>query len=185
MHLRKTSRQNWLVIEASSELVQKHLRSEGMNDEALIEHYIAAATEDVEASINFPIVDCVLSGFRCDFSSFRIPALPTYRTETIEVKYWDATDETLKTLSSENYTIVVSAWICVSFKGALPTLMDRPDAVIVTMSAGFEALSQIPATYIQPILMRAASMYDQRGEYATKYQQASERLVNKIRHHNI
>lgn len=143
-----------------------------------------AAEIDIETELGFPIVDCTLTGFQCDFSTIRLPSYPTLRPETLALKYYNAS-EVLTDLTSDKYRVYDDGvWLIVTFKSDLPALFDREDAVQLTLSAGFESANDVTSVYKQVILTRAASRYAEREEIAEKWAKASDKMVDKIRNRN-
>lgn len=181
MHLRKINRGNWQSVEAGHAVSIKHLRSEGLEDDALIDLNLDAAEQDIETDLGFPIVDCQLTGFQCDFSAISLPSFPSYRTDTITVKYLNENEELTDLDAGKFYILDDGIWLRIIFKTDLPTLYDREDAVQITFDAGFASSVDVPALYKQVILTRAASRYADREEVAEKWKKASDSMIEKIK----
>ena len=180
MPLKKQNRASWLVIEASSALVEKHLRTAGLNDNDLIEHYIRAAQEDVEADLNYPVIDCELVEMMPDFGHYNFKNISTFRA--LQINYWGVGASQYAALPTENFNrIVMGAQSNLVFVGNLPALENRPDAVQIKMQAGFATAADVPSVIKQAVMMRVGGYYANREETPIKYQQASERLLAKIR----
>ncbi len=181
MNLQKSNPESWPVWKPEDEAVIKHLRAEGMDDDTLIGAYLASAQADIEAELNFPIAACKLTGWQCDFSVISFFQIPTYRGGVV-VKYYDAAG-TEQTLSETNYSVLADGIkVRIVFKGTLPALSDREDAVSITMDAGYTTAELVDPIVKQAILIRAAGFYGSREDGAQRYVTASSNMISKIRH---
>lgn len=173
------------IFAASDTIVKIHLSTVGFDaDDDLIDAQILSSIEDVETDLNFALHPCTETSYLPSFNSFYID-LPTYAGSLV-ISYYDV-DNTLQTLSSGLYRVENdSIYPRVVFEDSgLPILYDRSDAVRVAVSAGYAAAVNVPKVIKQAILLRLADMYLQREDSLRKYPQASERLLGKIRKHNI
>ena len=98
------------------------------------------------------------------------------------IKYYD-TDETLQTLDSALYRYFESNDIsCISLKPTeiFPEVFDRPDAIQITYTAGYDPMGTIPAPIYNAILLETRFAYDFRTNEKidnSPYRIASERLM--------
>lgn len=87
----------------------------------------------------------------------------------ISVKYWDYTLQTLQTFDPSNYytdTVSIPGRIVFNTMNqgfTLPTVMKRPDAIIIAFTSGYGVLeSSIPPMLKMAVLMFAHQMFDNR-----------------------
>lgn len=185
MNWKRSNISELTIFEASDTIVKIHLSTVGFDaDDDLIDFQILASIADVENDLNFALHPCTETAYLPTFQSFYID-LPTY-VGSLAIRYYD-TDNTLQTLNSALYYVVNDGiYPRVVFEDSgLPTVFDRTDAVKISVSAGYATSNDVPKIVKQAILLRLADMYLQREDNARKYPQASERLLGKIRRHNI
>ncbi len=181
MHLQKINKDSWNVWDPNDEVVKKHLRSEGLEDDMLVEQNLIAAEISVEDELNYPIINCQLTGYQCDFSVISFVQIPTYRGGVV-VKYYNESD-VLTTLDAANFVVLANGiYVKITFKGTLPALADREDAVQITFDAGYEKANDVDRLIKQAILKRAGSFYANHEDEAARYMNASSNLLAPKRH---
>lgn len=179
MRLRKVNKGNWRIVSATELLAIQHLRSDGMDDDLLIQLNLDAAAEDVETSLGWPLVSCQLTGYMPEFESVKFESVK-FRGGLL-VKYYDTNDDE-QTLSPDNYTLLNDGvWVYLTFKGQLPALADRLDAVNVIFDSGYANVDEVNPVVKQAVLMRAGFLYAEREDAQSKYLRASDNLIKKIR----
>jgi uncharacterized phiE125 gp8 family phage protein len=141
-----------------------HLRVDDDDDDALIDALIAAATGYLDGWSGV-LGRCIVSQtWRQDLPEF--PAcgmirLPFPDVASVTVAYTDTTGAA-QTLAAENYDLAQDergSFLRVSDDGAWPGTKDIPDAVRVTMVAGY---STIPPSLKAAILLYIGLLYENR-----------------------
>ncbi|CCE96157.1 hypothetical protein SFHH103_01660 [Sinorhizobium fredii HH103] len=133
----------------------------GVTDEdSLIEGMIAAATEQLESTLDSVLVSQTWEQRFGAFSHcLRLPKKAV--SGVVSVKYYDA-GNTLQTLASSSYELLtdaagsyVSFWPLSSF----PDVYERPDAVVVQFTAG-GVVADISPSLRAAILLHVAFLYE-------------------------
>lgn len=147
----------------------EHLRVDSTDDQAYIEALIPVAREYVEAITGRVTIqsgwritaESWTSLFSCFYYRARIYRAPLVSVESI--KYWDATTETQLTMDPAAYRVVTGAEPAIlQIIDAPPSLMDRPDAIEIEITAGYEDAEAVPAMMKHAIKMMVAHFYEQR-----------------------
>lgn len=147
-----------------------HLRVDHSEDDALIEAFIAAATEHLDGwtgTLGRAIVTQTWEQNYAGFSpELRLPLGPVDAVSSIQ--YFDA-DNASQTLPETEYTTLTDAagtYIVPAVGKSWPSTYSRPIAVTVTYVAGLEA-DEVPAPIKTAILLMVALWYENR-EAATE-----------------
>lgn len=160
---------------------KKHLRVDAdfTDEDDLIQDYIDAAVTQAENYIGGHITDknivIKMTGFDNPlvFEAFPVKAVTS-------VKYFEQGDETEKTMDAVNYTLTAetSKRFAIRFKGDLPTVQDRFDAVTVTINVGMETIDKPIA---QAVLLMVADMYERREDRAEVLSTAAMSLLRSYK----
>lgn len=160
---------------------KKHLRIETdfTDEDDLIQDYIDAAVTQAENYIGGHITDknivIKMTGFDNPlvFEAFPVKAVTS-------VKYFEQGDENEKTMDAENYTLTAetSKRFAIRFKGDLPTVQDRFDAVTVTINVGMVTIDK-PIS--QAVLLMVADMYERREDRAEVLSTAAMSLLRSYK----
>jgi uncharacterized phiE125 gp8 family phage protein len=144
--------------------VKKHLRIEADIDDEndLIEDYIAAAVAQAENYIGGHVTDknivIKMTGFDNPlvFEAFPVKAVT-------HVKYFEEGNEEQRTMVIDKYNLTAesSKRFAIRFKGDLPNVQDRFDAVTVTINVG---MATIEKPIAQAVLLMVADMYERRED---------------------
>jgi hypothetical protein len=96
------------------------------------------------------------------------------------VTYYD-TDNSLQTLSSSNYSVLLSTdghgRVVWASTATLPSLYDRPDAVIVTFTTGYADLASVPPAAVQAMKVKLTELW---GAGTDSERQAAERSYKNL-----
>lgn len=160
---------------------KKHLRIEAdfTDEDDLIQDYIDAAVTQAENYIGGYITDknivIKMTGFDNPlvFEAFPVKSVTS-------VKYFEQGDETEKTMDAENYVLTAetSKRYAIRFKGDLPTVQDRFDAVTVTINVGMVTIDKPIA---QAVLLMVADMYERREDRAEVLSTAGMSLLRSYK----
>lgn len=160
---------------------KKHLRIEPsvVDEEDLIQDYIDASVTQAENYIGGHITDknivIKMTGFDDPlvFEAFPVKAVTS-------VKYFEQGNETEQTMDAANYTLTAetSKRFAVYFKGDLPTVQDRFDAVTVTINVG---MATIDKPIAQAVLLMVADMYERREDRAEVLSTAGMSLLRSYK----
>jgi uncharacterized phiE125 gp8 family phage protein len=160
---------------------KKHLRVDAdfTDEDDLIQDYIDTAVAQAENYIGGHIADknivIKMTGFDNPlvFEAFPVKAVTS-------VKYFEQGDETEKTMDAVNYTLTAetSKRFAIRFKGDLPTVQDRFDAVTVTINVGMETIDKPIA---QAVLLMVADMYERREDRAEVFSTAAMSLLRSYK----
>lgn len=160
---------------------KKHLRVEAdfTDEDDLIQDYIDAAVTQAENYIGGYITDknivIKMTGFDNPlvFEAFPVKAVTS-------VKYFEQGNETEQTMDAENYTLTAetSKRFAIRFKGDLPTVQDRFDAVTVTINVG---MATIDKPIAQAVLLMVADMYERREDRAEVLSTAGMSLLRSYK----
>jgi uncharacterized phiE125 gp8 family phage protein len=159
------------------EKAKKHLRIEAdfTDEDDLIQDYIDAAVTQAENYIGGHITDknivIKMTGFDNPlvFEAFPIKAVTS-------VKYFEQGTEVEQTMDAANYTLTAetSKRFAIRFKGDLPTVQDRFDAVTVTINVGMVTIDKPIA---QAVLLMVADMFERREDRTETITSASTSLL--------
>ncbi len=139
-----------------------HARVDSSTDDALITALIVAARQVCEQELQRTIISSTYKTTLDGFPSGGIDLpFPTVSSIT-SVKYYD-TSNVQQTLSSGLYLLDDSA---VFSTDAWPDTYARPNAVEVIYVAGYADAAAVPQAIKQWLLMRVATMYDNRNDHA-------------------
>lgn len=146
-------------------------RTDNDSELLLLQGYISTAREYIEGQTARALM---LSTWTRTSSRFVEPEDDCYRRiSRIErtplagvssIQYYDETN-TLTTLSTDVYGVVTAAapgFFYLKANQTWPTPYDRPDAVVVTFTAGASAVSAVPHTLRHAIKLLAAHFYAER-----------------------
>lgn len=139
-------------------LVKTLLRVDGPEDDALLDTYIAAATNHVEVYAGRALMpqtwELVLNGFS---DAILLPKGPVSAVSSIS--YYDR-DGILQTIAAANYAVDLASdpqWI-VPVKGfTWPLVADGVNNVVIRFVAGYAA---VPAAIVAAILLTVRAWYD-------------------------
>lgn len=144
-----------------------HLRVGHTAEDTLIGIYIDAATAVLDGWTGILGRCMVTQTWRQDFDGFYDDMrLPFPDVQSVTVAYYDSTN-TSQTLSGSVYTLVNDAGgarIELAYNQTFPATYDRPDAVRVTMVAGYGAASAVPAALKAAMLLHVGVMFTARGD---------------------
>ena len=140
---------------------KKHIRVEELDtiEDSLMETYLQAATEqaaDYTGRVFGGSYEAVMDSFQ-DSNFDIVPADAT----SIVVTYYDSLNAS-QTLSDSSYDVINNGPnepITIEFKGTLPEVYDRIDAVKIAYEAGY---SVIPARIKTAIMIQAAGYFENR-----------------------
>lgn len=146
-------------------------------DDALITALIVAARNVCENELQRSLMPQTWKLVDGAFPSASIDLpFPTLQSVT-SVKYYDAnnvqqtlvlnTGYRVDTTSQPGRVVAVDVW---------PATYDRPDAVEIIYVAGYASAAAVPQSIKQWILMRVATMYDNRGDHDTARDAAATAL---------
>ena len=144
-----------------------HLRVGHTAEDTLIGIYIDAATATLDGWTGILGRCIVTQTWRQDFDGFYDDMrLPFPDVQSVTVAYYD-TANTSQTLGSGNYVLVNypgGASVQLAEGGSFPATYDRPDAVRVTLVAGYGAASAVPAALKAAMLLHVGVMFTARGD---------------------
>ena len=141
----------------------EHCRIDSTDDLSFLNALIPVAREYVdgvtgrvslqtEFRLTAPTWESICHQMRGEISRFHLDRSPLVSVESI--KYYDETTETLTTMSAADYLVVTdSDRGIVQINIDLPMLMDRPDAIQINFTAGYDSSCETP-----PILAHAQKM---------------------------
>jgi uncharacterized phiE125 gp8 family phage protein len=160
---------------------KKHLRVDAdfTDEDDLIQDYIDAAVTQAENYIGGHVTDknivFKMTGFDNPlvFEAFPVKAVTS-------VKYFEQGTEAEKTMDAENYTLTAetSKRFAIRFKGDLPSVQDRFDAVTVTINVGMETIDKPIA---QAVLLMVADMYERREDRAEVFSTTAMSLLRSYK----
>ena len=172
------------------EEAKAHLRVDSHDDDPVIATYIAAATDQVERSLDLALIE---QTWRQRFSRFganmRLAREPLISIEAIE--YFGPTNAAA-TLASSVYshsTDALGPYVALAPGASWPSTYSRADAVTVTWKAGFgPAAKDVPAALRQSILLIVGDLYANREATLAgpmPDNAAVERLLGPFRRHAV
>ncbi len=160
---------------------KKHLKIEAdvVDEDDLIQDYIDAAVTQAENYIGGYITDknivIKMTGFDNPlvFEAFPVKAVTS-------VKYFEQGNEAEQTMESANYNLTAetSKRFAIRFKGDLPSVQDRFDAVTVTINVGMIVIDK-PIS--QAVLLMVADMYERREDRAEVLSTAAMSLLRSYK----
>ncbi|HEU4986868.1 MAG TPA: head-tail connector protein [Rhizobiaceae bacterium] len=158
----------WTAEEAIARL---HLLVDSTDDNALIDHYIEAATAHLDGYSGILGRALVTQTWRIDASAWGFPfiRLPLAPVQSVTVKYFDGAniEQTLAADQYEFFSDALGPRIARAPSASWPSLYARSDAVRVTFIAGYGgAATDVPASIRQAVLMLAAHWYTNREAVA-------------------
>jgi uncharacterized phiE125 gp8 family phage protein len=165
------------------EKAKKHLRVDldcgGGDEDDLIQDYIDAAVTHAENYIGAHISDKEIVIKMTGFDNPLVFEASPIQSVT-SVKYFEEGDEAEKTMDAENYdlTAETSKRFAIRFKGDLPNVQDRFDAVTVTISVGMATIDKAIA---QAVLLMVADMYERREDRAEVLSTAAMSLLRSYK----
>ena len=141
--------------------LKRHVRVTHSGDDEDLRSKMIAAREWVEAYARRALLTqtlrLTLSGWS---SEMWLPMAAPLQSVT-SVQYYDG-DDVLQTLSSSLYRVLGHTWpasIAPRPTTTLPSLSDRPDAVLVTYVAGWSSAAHVPRMFIEAIKLLAGHWY--------------------------
>lgn len=160
---------------------KKHLRVEASfaEEDDLIQDYIDAAVTQAENYIGGHIAEkniiIKMTGFD---NPLVFEAFPV--KEVTSVKYFEQGVEDEVTMAPENYTLTAetSKRYAIRFKGELPSVQDRFDAVTATIKVG---MATIDKPISQAVLLMVADMYERREDRAEVFSTAAMSLLRSYK----
>lgn len=165
----------------SKELAKLHLRiDEDYTDEdQLVEIAISSAQKEAENYIERKLLKGTVELKMDSFENFDI-ALLSINDSIEKIEYFDVSDVKQELLSDKfSFETGYSRLIC-KFKEGLPALAQKDDAVIVTMSFGFDAES-CPKDIVSALLLLIADAFDKRENRSSLHESAARNLLNPYR----
>ena len=128
----------------------------------------------------------VVHSFEWDLDSFptvnqRFVVYPLIK-DTLIVQYYPLGSTTLTTLPTENYAIYRKGdkYVEIQFRGVLPQLANRPDAIVINFDAGYTDTTQISETAKQFIELHVGYYFDNVGDFKKDYQSVKDILLEKL-----
>lgn len=148
----------------------QHLRVDSSDDQAYIEALIPVARQHVEDLTGRCFISSTwqctadswhaLTDGRCTdrFTLGRSPLLTVS-----SIKYYDSTTEQLTTMDAADYRVVTATEPgTVQIPDSFPSVMDRPDAIQITFTAGYPNANSIPAPHRHAVKLVVSHLYEQR-----------------------
>lgn len=149
--------------------LKAHLRIDHDDEDAQLSSYIAAATARLDGWSGV-MGRCLVSQtwvWRIEeFPGRKWLELPFPGVQSLTVAYYDP-QNVLQTFASSNWQIVpgpVADMLMLEEFASWPSVADRPDAISITMVAGYGAAADVPADVRQAVLMMAAGFYEFRED---------------------
>lgn len=143
-----------------------NIESDFVEDDALIEAFIAAARESCEARTGRQLVQATfalrLSGFPCD-DIIELPKAPLVSVSSITYVDGDGMTQTLSTDVYEQDPYTTPGRIALKYGEVWPTTRCQRNAVTITFVAGY---TEVPKLLKQGMLMRIAHWNENREESA-------------------
>jgi uncharacterized phiE125 gp8 family phage protein len=150
--------------------VKSHLRVDHDDEDSLVAIYISAAVSYLDGWAGILGRCLVTQTWRQDFDGFcEKMRLPFPDVQSLTVAYYD-TANALQTLAASNYALVndaSGARIQLASDGSFPATYDRPDAVRVTLAAGYGDASYVPYAIKAAILLHIGHLYANRDAVNT------------------
>lgn len=163
-------------------LAKKHLRVEAdyIEEDALIEIAIASARIESENFIERKLLKGTVEVSMDSFTDFDI-ALQSLNDTITKVEYFAPGGEERILLPEDKYNTSSSytALVC-KFKQDLPVVADKSDAVIVTISFGYE-FGACPKDVVSALLLLVADAFDKRENRGAISHSAARNLLNPYR----
>lgn len=151
--------------------VKAHCKVDVSDDDSLLTAMISAARIAAEQATGRTVIT---STYRLTLDAFPdgeiVLPFPSVQSVT-SVKYYDA-NGAQQTLTGGDYVVDLDGGR-VDTLAAWPATQERPNAVEVIYVAGWADAAAVPAAVKQWVLMRVASMYENRADYATAREAAS------------
>lgn len=174
------------ITEGTAEIIElvlakQHLRvDEDFTDEDdLIDVAIISSRTEAENYINKKLLKGSMVIKMSAFTAFA-EELVSINDAVTKVEYYDS-DNQLQELSGENYKSTRTyLYHNVSFTGELPEVADREDAVIVTVSFGFD-FEACPKPIVSAMLLMVGDGYDKRENRTAVYSSAAYNLLSPYR----
>jgi uncharacterized phiE125 gp8 family phage protein len=142
-----------------------HLKVEHVDDDALIEAIITAATESAEHATGRAVMlqtwELTLDAFPDAFELTRVPA-----ASVTSLKYWDSTG-IQQTLSGAAYALdnaddFAFAYVVPAYASSWPTAREQINAVALRYVAGYADAASVPSVIKQWIKLQIGAMYENR-----------------------
>lgn len=138
-------------------------------DDALVEGFIAAATDHLDGLSGILGLALVEQTWRQDLDGFgvclRLPLGPVKANGIVDVKYFDLANVS-QTLDAGTYQVLVDhagrPHVVLRSGQAWPSTFARPDAVSITFKAGYGAAADVPAAIKSAILLHVGHLYENR-----------------------
>jgi len=155
------------LFTAEEAVARLHLTVDSDDDNALINHYIEAATAYLDGYSGILGRALITQTWRIDARTWGYPfiRLPLAPVQSVTVKYFDR-DDVEQTLAADQYEFLTDAMgprIGRAPSSSWPSLFSRGDAVRVSFVAGYgDAPTDVPSPIRQAVLMLAAHWYANR-----------------------
>lgn len=165
----------------AKDLAKLHLRvdEDYIEEDPLIELAIGSARMEVENYIQRKLLKGTMVVNLSMFSDFS-EKLISDNDMISKVEYYDVDGE-LKVLPKEYYSSVRTyLYLNVSFSKELPEVAEREDAVIVTVSFGYDS-EDCPKDIMSAMLLQVAESYDKRENRTALHQSAVRNLLDPYR----
>lgn len=172
----------WPVTTA---VMKNHIQLDHSSDDALVEEYIAAATEDAENRGNKALIlqkrtqtigwDLICGGL----SGTQVCLSVGPAVGIIAVRYL-AEDGVSEVLSTDNYRLMPDK-DNIYFFGTLPTFIEGPGSVWVDYEAGYgDTPADVPAAWRSIVCQLASRKYDFRGGDTGPTNDSFERMLDRM-----
>lgn len=144
----------------------------------LVESLILTAEEEIESYLNKVIRKGVFVFNFTGFCAFDVNKYPCQNIDS--VKYYDGSDYV--DLNAANYEKFKysNEGIIIRYKGTLPTLEDRLDAVKVTVTCGYE-LAEVPNYIKTAMQLMVGEWYNNRDNGKKEFPTVAESILRKHR----
>lgn len=159
------------LFTAEEAVARLHLNVSSDDDNALIDHYIEAATSHLDGYAGTLGRALITQTWRIDARNWGCPfiRLPLSPVQSVTVAYFDGSNVE-QTLAADQYELLTDfagPRIGRTSVGTWPTVYSRSDAVRVTFVAGYGAApADVPASIRQSVLMMVAHWYANREAVA-------------------
>lgn len=165
----------------TAEYIKTHTRIDGTaEDDLLNEIYIPAARQYLENYTETKFFTQTVKAYMDSFPD--VIELRNGPFQSIDsVEYYDE-DDTLQTYASANYrTDIIGDKARIEPVSSWPSTKDRINAVIVTFTAGYSSVDNIPAKVKGAICLIVAEMYNHREDRVKRLPTAAQDLIHGLK----
>ena len=147
--------------------LRKHLAIEHSDDDAYLGSVISAATRQWERETQLQLMPATYE-YTMDLIADATIYLPIGPVRSItSITYYDASD-VLQTLDASKYTLVADQSPAYLWSASWPATYSRPNAVKITIAAGYADRSSIPIEIKHDLKIDCATAYTYRLGYGTE-----------------